>query len=378
MSDLLFHPFALGNPNPLTLPNRIVMPPLTRARASQPGNIPDGMNATYYAQRASAGLIIAEATDISADAKGYSLTPGVHTSAQIAGWRRVTSAVHAAGGRIFLQLWHCGRMSRPELRDGALPVAPSAVAFPGQIWLAGPDGTGAMVDCPTPRALEAAEIAPIVADFRQAAVNAIEAGFDGVEIHAANSYLIDQFLRSTSNQRTDAYGGSRENRLRFLLEVVDAVAGAIGAGRTGVRLSPRNRARGMDCPDSIPTAIAAAAALHQRGVAYLHFNEPEENPPGEEAAPTRRALRAAFPGPIIVAGAYTAERAEAVLASGDADLVAFGRPFIANPDLPARLRHGWPLSPPDATTFFGGDARGYADYPAFTASAEAHPACEGV
>lgn len=361
MNDILFRPFVLGA---VTLPNRIVMPPLTRARAAQPGNIPSAMNAAYYAQRASAGLIIAEATDISPDAKGYSLTPGVHSPEQIAGWRLVTDAVHAAGGRIFLQIWHCGRMSHPDLRDGAQTVGPSAVSFPGQIWLAGADSKGRMVDCPTPRALAIEEIAPIVANFRQAALNAIDAGFDGVEIHAANSYLIDQFLRTTSNQRTDQYGGKRENRLRFLLEVTDAVCEAIGPARTGVRLSPRNLARGMDCPDSLPTALEAAAKLHQRGVAYLHFNEPEENPPSAAAGQFRQQLRAVFPGPVIVAGAYTAERASRVLASGEADLVAFGRAFIANPDLPTRLRNGAPLNPPDPATFFGGDARGYLDYPA--------------
>lgn len=360
MNDTLFRPFNLGA---IVLPNRIVMPPLTRARAAQPGNVPTAMNAAYYAQRASAGLIIAEATDISPDAKGYSLTPGVHSPEQIAGWRQVTDAVHQAGGRIFLQIWHCGRMSHPDLRGGAQTVAPSAIAFPGQIWLAGPDGRGGMVDCPMPRALATAEIAPIVANFRRAALNAIDAGFDGVEIHAANSYLIDQFLRTTSNQRTDQYGGSRENRLRFLLEVTDAVSEAIGPARTGVRLSPRNQARGMDCPDNIPTALEAAALLHRRGVAYLHFNEPEENPPSVAAGQFRRQLRAVFPGPVIVAGAYTAERARQALASGEVDLVAFGRAFIANPDLPVRLRDGLPLNPPDATTFFGGDARGYLDYP---------------
>lgn len=371
MTPSMFQPFALGT---LTLPNRIVMPPLTRARAAQPGNVPTALNAAYYAERASAGLIIAEATDISAAAKGYSLTPGVHTAAQIAGWRTVTDAVHAAGGRIFLQIWHCGRMSHPDLHGGARTVGPSEVAFSGQIWLAGADGMGGMVDCPVPRALDIGEIPPIVADFRQAALNAIEAGFDGVEIHAANSYLIDQFLRSTSNRREDAYGGSRENRLRFLFEVVDAVTGAIGAARTGVRLSPRNQARGMDCPDSLPTALEAAARLHQRGVAYLHFNEPEENPPSPEADSFRRDLRAVFPGPVIVAGGYTAARAAAVLEKGHADLVAFGRPFIANPDLPARLAHGWPLNPPEPTTFFGGDATGYTTYPAFTATTEESPA----
>lgn len=365
MTSPLFTPTRVGK---LSLPNRIVMPPLTRARAAQPGNVPTAMNAAYYAQRASAGLIIAEATDISADAKGYSLTPGIHSAAQIAGWQLVTDAVHRRGGRIFLQIWHCGRMSHPDFHGGELPVAPSAVAFAGQIWKAGEYGQGGMVACPTPRALETSEIAGIVADFRQAALNAIEAGFDGVEIHAANGYLIDQFLRSTANQRSDAYGGSRKNRLRFLLEVTDAVVDAIGPSRTGVRLSPRNRANGMDCTDSLTTALHAAARLAERGVAYLHVNEPGDDCP--EATEVRQQLRAAFPGPIIVAGGYTKDRADAVLASGDADLVAFGRPFIANPDLPARLQRGWPLNTPEPATFFGGDARGYIDYPTHTALEE--------
>ncbi|WP_374267042.1 alkene reductase [Zoogloea sp.] len=368
MNAPLFQPLAVGD---LRLPNRIVMPPLTRARAAQPGNVPTAMNAAYYAARAYAGLIVAEATDISPDAKGYSLTPGIHSRAQIEGWQHVTEAVHRRGGRIFLQIWHCGRMSHPDFHAGALPVAPSALPFSGQIWKAGPDGRGGMVPCPPPRALDATEITAIVADFRQAARNAIEAGFDGVEIHAANGYLIDQFLRSSANQRSDAYGGSRDKRLRFLLEVTDAVTGAIGAARTGVRLSPRNLANGMDCPDSLPTAVAAATQLAARGVAYLHINEPGDDSP--EAIDARRQLRAAFPGPLIVAGGYTLARAEAVLKGGEADLVAFGRPYIANPDLAERLQHGWPLNAPDATTFFGGDARGYLDYPTHPTT-EAEPA----
>lgn len=358
----LFDRYSLG---PLALKNRIVMAPLTRARSSQPGNVPNALMAEYYAQRADAGLIIAEATDISADAKGYSQTPGVHTPEQIAGWRLVTDAVHARGGRIFLQIWHTGRMSHPDLRQGAQTVAPSAIPFQGQIWMTDANGVGRMVDCPTPRALDVSEIRSIIADFRQAAVNAIAAGFDGVEIHGANAYLVDQFLRTTSNQRTDEYGGSRANRQRFLLEVVDAVAGAIGAERLGVRLSPYTTARGMDCPDILPTTLEAAAALNQRGIVYLHLTEADWGDAPEIAESFRKDLRKAFTHTLMVAGKYDADKAQWVLDAGYADLVAFGRLFIANPDLPARLHAGHSFNTLDGATLFGGDATGYTTYPAF-------------
>jgi N-ethylmaleimide reductase len=356
----LFDRYALG---PITLKNRIVMPPLTRARSSQPGNVPNAMMAEYYAQRADAGLIIAEATDISADAKGYSQTPGVHSRDQVAGWRLVTDAVHAKGGRIFLQIWHTGRMSHPDLRKGEQTVAPSAIPFQGQIWMTDAHGVGRMVDCPTPRALTTPEIKEIVANFRQAALNAIEAGFDGVEIHGANAYLIDQFLRTSSNQRSDEYGGSRENRQRFLFEVVDAVVGAIGADRVGVRLSPFTTARGMDCPDIVPTTLDAAAKLNQCGIAYLHVAEADWNNAPAIAEEFRQDLRRSFPRTLIVAGKYDAAKAQWVLDHGYADLVAFGRLFIANPDLPTRLRAGLSFNPLDATTLFGGTATGYSSYP---------------
>lgn len=366
-SKNLFEPYALG---PVSLANRIVMPPLTRARSSQPGNVPNALMAEYYAQRSDAGLIVAEATDISADAKGYSQTPGVHSRAQIEGWRLVTEAVHAKGGRIFLQIWHTGRMSHPDLRGGAQTVAPSAIPFQGQIWMTDANGIGRMVDCPTPRALTFAEIGQIVADFRQAALNAIEAGFDGVEIHAANAYLIDQFLRTSSNRRDDAYGGSRANRLRFLLEVVDAVAAAIGPQRIGVRLSPYTTARGMDCPDILPTTLEAAAELHARSIVYLHLTEADWDDAPTIAESFRRDLRGVFPGTIIAAGKYDAAKAQWALDHGYADLIAFGRLFIANPDLPRRLRMQTDFNPLDGATLFGGSAPGYTDYPTvFSASA---------
>ncbi|MBB1059474.1 alkene reductase [Marilutibacter spongiae] len=361
----LFQPLQLGR---LDLPNRIVMAPMTRSRSRQPGDVPQPINATYYAQRASAGLIVTEATQVSPQGKGYSFTPGIHDAAQVEGWRGVTDAVHAAGGRIFLQLWHVGRMSHPDFHGGALPVAPSAIPFEGQVWKVDPaTGVGAMVDCPVPRALEVDEIAAIVDDFRQAALRAIEAGFDGVEIHGANGYLVDQFLRTSSNQREDAYGGSRANRLRFLREVVDAVSEAVGAERTGIRLAPFLTARGMACPDILPTILEAAAHLDRRGLAYLHLAEADWDDAPRFPDAFRRDIRARFGGAIIVAGKYDTPRARAILADGLADLVAFGRPFVANPDLPRRLREGLPLASLDPATLFGGDARGYIDYPEWTA-----------
>lgn len=362
--SLLFTPTALGD---IALPHRIVMAPMTRARSTQPGDVPNSMNAIHYAQRASAALIISEATQISPQGKGYSFTPGIYSAAQVAGWRLVTDAVHRAGGRIFAQLWHVGRMSHPDFHDGALPVAPSAVPFEGQIWKVDPaTGVGAMVDCPVPRALERGEIAAIVDDFRRAARNAIAAGFDGVEIHGANGYLVDQFLRTTSNLREDDYGGSRANRLRFMQEVIDAVAGEIGAWRTAIRLAPFLTARGMDCPDILPTILDGADFLQARGVAYLHLVEADWDDAPEVTETFRQQLRDRFSRPIIVAGKYDMERAAWVLGRGYADLVAFGRPFVANPDLPHRLAHGLPLADFDGATLFGGTEYGYNDYPAMT------------
>lgn len=348
-----------------TLAHRVVMAPMTRARSTQPGDIPNAMNARYYAQRASAALIVTEATQISPQGKGYSFTPGIYSPEQVAGWRLATDAVHTAGGRIFAQLWHVGRMSHPDFHDGQLPVAPSAVAFDGQIWKVDPDtGIGAMVDSPTPRALTAEEIAGVIADFRRAARNAMEAGFDGVEIHGANGYLIDQFLRTTSNLRIDEYGGSRENRLRFLKEVVNAIANEIGADRTAIRLAPFLTARGMDCPDILPTILEAAEFLQARGIAYLHLVEADWEDAPQFTEAFRQAIRARYTRPIIVAGKYDKARAEWVLSKGYADLVAFGRPFVANPDFARRLAEDLPLAAFDGSTLFGGDERGYTDYPA--------------
>jgi N-ethylmaleimide reductase len=358
MTTGLFSPVRIGE---LVLPNRIVMAPLTRNRAG-PGNVPQTINATYYAQRASAGLIISEATQISPQGVGYPNTPGIYTRAQIDGWRRVTDAVHARGGRMFLQLWHVGRISHPSLQpDQALPVAPSAVKPDGDAFTY--QGLQPFV---TPRALEAAELPGIVADYRQAALNARQAGFEGVEIHAANGYLIDQFLRDGSNRRSDHYGGSIENRCRFLLQVTEAVTDAVGGARTGVRLSPVNPFNSMS--DSDPQALfnAVVEALNPFRLAYLHVVEGAIHTSSEPPAFDVQAMRRLFQGPYMANGGYTRERAMQAVGSGAADLVSFGQLFIANPDLPDRLQANAALNVPDAETFYGGGEKGYTDYPAMS------------
>ena len=360
MQPALFAPITVAG---LELPHRIVMAPMTRARSTQPGDVPNAINARYYAQRASAALIVSEASQISPQGKGYSFTPGIYSAEQVAGWRQVADAVHAEGGRIFLQLWHVGRMSHPEFHDGELPVAPSAVPFDCQIWKVDPTtGEGAMVDCPTPRALSRTEIQSIVEDFRKAARNAIDAGFDGVEVHGANGYLVDQFLRTSSNTRTDEYGGSRQNRLRFLREVISAITAEIGAERTAIRLAPFLTARGMACPDILPTILEAADFLQAKGIAYLHLVEADWDDAPQFTEEFRKEIRARFRRPIIVAGHYDRAKADWVLEHGYADLVAFGRPFVANPDLPHRLAEALPLAELNSATLFGGGERGYTDY----------------
>lgn len=366
MSSPLFAPLGLGA---LNLANRIVMAPMTRCRSSQPGDIPNAMMALYYAQRAGAGLIVSEATQISQQGQGYSYTPGIYSAAQVEGWRTVTRAVHAAGGRMFLQLWHVGRMSHPTFHNGELPVAPSAISPQATVWVADANGVGGMVDCPTPRALRLDEIPGIVANYATAARNAIDAGFDGVEIHGGNGYLIDQFLRSTSNHRDDAYGGNIARRVRFLEEAVRGVAAAVGAQRVGIRLAPYITARGMNCPEIIPAILHAAKYLDGIGLAYIHLSEADWDDAPQVPESFRRELRSAYRGRIIVAGRYDQRRAEAILEAGYADFVAFGRPFIANPDLPARFAQALPLAQFDAPTLFGGDTRGYTDYPQYSLAA---------
>lgn len=342
------------------------MSPMTRARSIQPGNIPSPLMAQYYAQRASAALIISEATQISPQGQGYSFTPGIHSREQIAGWRLVTDAVHQKGGRIFLQLWHVGRMSHASFHADGKPVAPSALSPDAQVWIVDPaTGQGGMADCPVPRALETGEIAGVIEDFRRAARNAMEAGFDGVEIHGANGYLIDQFLRRSSNHRTDRYGGDQDSRIRFLVEVAEAVAGEIGADRTGIRLSPFITQRNMADDEIIPTMLKAAGELDRIGLAYIHLSEADWEDAPLIPDDFRHDLRAAYRGAIIVAGKYDQARAEAILSAGLADLVAFGRPFIANPDLPRRYAEALPLANFESATLFGGNARGYIDYPAY-------------
>jgi N-ethylmaleimide reductase len=352
----IFSPLRLG---PLQLPNRIVMAPMTRNRAGR-GNAPGPLNATYYAQRASAGLVISEATQISPQGLGYPGTPGIHSPEQVAGWKGVTDAVHAAGGRMFLQLWHVGRISHPSLQpDGALPVAPSAIAPAGQAMTV--DGMKPFV---TPRALDTSEIAGIVEDYRHAARNARAAGFDGVELHGANGYLIDQFLRDGANRRSDRYGGDALNRARFLIEITEAVGGEWGAERVGVRLSPTNPFNDMRDNNPAATFATAVGELNRFGLAYLHVVEPAAGDPvpaGE--VPDIRFFRKNWRGALIGNKGYDLARANAAIRAGCADLVSFAVLFLANPDLPIRFRRGGPFNPPDRKTFYGGAAAGYTDYP---------------
>lgn len=366
MKSTLFTPLDIGG---LKLSNRIVMAPLTRSRAGE-GNVPTELNVEYYRQRASAGLIITEATQISQQGQGYAWTPGIHSSAQIAGWSRVADAIHDGGGRIFMQLWHVGRVSHPVFQPGrALPVAPTAMPVPGKTFIIDGEGNGIWADIPVPQELDIAGIKAIVEDYAQAARNAILAGMDGVEIHAANGYLIDQFINSESNHRKDEYGGSIENRARFLLEVVDAVASAIGAERVGVRLTPMGRFIGMGDETPEETFGYIATALDRRGLAYLHVVEPSTlgTETDTEADPRWdaivRQIRRTYTGTIILAGGYDKASAERALAEGRGDVVAFGKLFIANPDLPERFALDAPLNEPDRTSFFGGNAQGYVDYP---------------
>lgn len=358
--------FQKTNLKSLDLPNRVVMAPMTRARTSQPGNIPNEMMATYYQQRATAGLIISEATQISDDSQGYSFTPGVYTDEQVKGWKPVTRAVKDSGAAMFCQLWHVGRVSHPTFQQGKRPIAPSALApVETKVWISDEEGNGNMVDCIQPREMSQADIDRVIADFAYSAKRAVEAGFDGVEIHGGNGYLIDQFLRTNSNKRTDSYGGTRENRTRFLLEVVDAVIQAIGADKVGVRLAPFITFKDMDCPDIVPTILDASKELQARDIAYMHLSEADWDDAPVIPESFRVELRESFTNTIIVAGSYTPERAEEVLSKGYADLVAFGRPFVSNPDLVSRLENNHELADLNGATLFGGNEHGYTDYPAF-------------
>jgi N-ethylmaleimide reductase len=367
MTQQLFSPVQAGD---VTLPNRIIMAPLTRSRAGQPGDVPTDLNVEYYVQRASAGLIVTEASQISRQGQGYAWTPGIYTDAQEAGWKRVVDAVHAHGGRMSLQLWHVGRISHHMLQeDGQAPVAPSAIRAEGAMsFVAKPDGSAENLPTDTPRALATEELPGIVEQYRQAARRARRAGFDLVEIHSANGYLLNQFLATNSNQRTDQYGGSLENRARLVLEVVDAVTAEMGAGRTGIRLSPHFAGHDMRDAETEAVTLYLARELSRRGIAYIHIAEPDWAGGPELSEAFRRALRAAFNGMLIWCGKYDGETAQTVVADGIGDAVAFGRSFIANPDLVERLRQNAPLNHANRATFYGGGAEGYTDYPALKAA----------
>ena len=351
----LFSPVKLGA---ISLKNRIVMAPLTRNRAGE-GGVPQALNASYYAQRASAGLIISEATPISAMAHGYPALPGIYTDAQVAGWKNVTDAVHAKGGKIVLQLWHVGRISHPSLLpNGALPVAPSAIKPAGQAFT-----YQGLQDYVTPRALDISELPSLVADYVHATKSALTAGFDGVEIHAANGYLLDQFLRDGSNKRTDNYGGSFENRARLLLEVTQAVVNTAGADKVGIRISPVNPFNDMH--DSNPQALFnyIADALNQFKLAYLHVVEGGIHGGGKADPFDFMALRKHYQHAYVANLAYDKDRGNAAIASGHADAIAYGVPFIANPDLVERFKLDAPLNEADSSSFYGGAEKGYTDYP---------------
>lgn len=345
----LFDPLQLGD---LTLPNRIVMAPLTRTRAHGEGRVPNAMMVEYYRQRASAGLILSEATSVCPMGVGYPDTPGIWSEEQVAGWKAVTQAVHQAGGRIFLQLWHVGRISHPVYLNGQQPVAPSAIAAEGHVSLLRPKQP-----YPVPHALETDEIPGIVEAFRLGALNAQRAGFDGVEIHGANGYLLDQFLQDTSNKRTDAYGGSLENRARLMLEVTDAVVSVWGKDRVGMHLAPRADSHSMGDSHRAELFTYIARELGERGIAFICAREYEtENWLAAQ-------LKAAFGGTYIANERMTYESAATLVENGTADAVAFGKLFIANPDLPHRFANGLPLNEPDAGTFYSRGAKGYTDYP---------------
>jgi N-ethylmaleimide reductase len=371
----LFSPLKVG---PYHLQHRIVMAPLTRMRADRSSFAPRPLNAEYYAQRATpGGLIIAEASPVMVTGRGNPGTPGIYSDEQIKGWRRVVDAVHAKGGVIFLQIWHVGRVSHSSFQPGGvLPVAPSAVGIVGNGMLA-MTADGKMVPYETPRALQTSEVREIVEAFRKAASNAMKAGFDGIEIHGANGYLIEQFLQSHTNLRTDQYGGGIENRARLLLEIAQAAIEVWGADRVGVRLSPYGVANGSGEPDPMPLYTYVIKALDRLGLAYLHFIEPRSSGAGRaevnhQNVPSAMVLfRSIWRGVLISAGGFTGETAEAAIAQGHADAIAFGRIFISNPDLPRRLRHGFPLTLYNRATFYGGEEVGYTDYPAYNEMATA-------
>lgn len=369
--EILFESTQLG---PYTLKNRIVLPPLTRSRSSQPGNIPNDLMADYYRQRAGAGFMVTEGTQIEPRGQGYAWTPGMHSPEQVEGWRKITAAVHAEGSIIFAQLWHVGRVSHNSLQPGgAAPVAPSAIAADNvKVFVETGPGQGALTEPSVPRALTTAEVKELVQLYAQAARNALDAGFDGVELHCANGYLVNQFISSHTNRRTDEYGGPLQNRLRFLREVVQAVADVVGKERLGVRFAPLFASTeedrvylGLVEEDPHETYIEAIKVLEQVGIAYVSLAEADWDNAPELPETFRNDVRSNFSGKILYAGKYNVERGVRVVKAGWGDLIAFGRPFIANPDLPERIAHGWPLNAVDPATMYGGTDKGYTDYPSY-------------
>ena len=368
-TNTLFSSVALG---PYTLKNRIVMPPLTRSRSTQPDNIPNDLMASYYAQRATAGFMVTEGTQIEPRGQGYAWTPGIHSPAQVEGWKKVTQAVHDKGGIIFAQLWHVGRVSHTSLQpNGAQPVGPSDITADNvKVFIETGPGEGALADPSAPRALSTDEVGELVNMYAAAARNALEAGFDGVELHCANGYLVNQFISEHTNHRDDQYGGSLTNRLRFLKEIVAAVSEVVGADRLGVRFAPLFASTtetrvylGLVESDPHHTYVEAVKVLEQAGIAYLSIAEADWDNAPDLPDTFYQAVREEFSGRIIYAGKYTVRKAVNMLEKGYGDLFAFGRPFIANPDLPERIANNWPLNEADPATMYGGTDVGYSDYP---------------
>lgn len=367
----LFKETTLG---PYTLKNRIVLPPLTRSRSSQPGNIPNQLMAEYYTQRAGAGFMVTEGTQIEPRGQGYAWTPGIHSEEQIQGWKKITEAVHDKGGIIFCQLWHVGRVSHTSLQpDQGAPVGPSTIkADAVKVFIETAPGEGALADPSEPRALSTQEVEKLVQMYKQAAINAKEAGFDGVELHCANGYLVNQFISEHTNNRTDKYGGNLENRLRFLKEITEAVAGVMGRDKVGVRFAPLFESTdemrvylGLVERDPHTTYIEAIKILNDIGIAYLSLAEADWDNAPDLPDDFYNAVRKSFDGLVMYAGKYTPEKASRVLAQGVGDIFGFGRPFIANPDLPMRIKNNWPFNDADPTTMYGGTSKGYTDYPTY-------------
>ena len=368
MTTALFTPVTLGSH---TLRNRVVLPPMTRSRATQPGNIANDMMADYYGQRATAGLVISEGTQISPMGQGYAWTPGIYSREQIEGWKKVTTAVHNEGGVIFAQVWHVGRVTHPDNIGGQQPVSSSAIKAEGvKVFIDNGSDEPGFVEVVEPREMTHDDIKEVIGQYHQAALNAVEAGFDGVELHAANGYLVNQFIDSEANARTDEYGGSLKNRLRFLDEVVGAMSDAIGAKKVGVRLAPLTTLNGTVDAHPEETYTEAAHVLNKHGIAYLHIAEADWDDAPVMSMNFKQGLREAFDGVMIYAGKYSAEKAAAAVRDGWADMIGFGRPFVANPDLPARIQNGWAWSTHDPDTLFGGGEKGLTDYPYYDQAPE--------